>query len=74
MNDTTVKGLAELQKAAGESIGSAVTVSRTQDQGVPRPLLEAVLRAVTVLYDEARFDLDGDREAMALILQERGCG
>ena len=39
------KRLAELQKASGESIGAAVTVSRLQDQGVPRPLLEAVLRA-----------------------------
>lgn len=37
--------LAELQKTPAESIGSATTVSRTQDQGVPRPLLEAVLRA-----------------------------
>jgi peptidyl-prolyl cis-trans isomerase D len=39
------KRLAELQKSPAESIGNAVTVSRARDEGVPRPLLEAVLKA-----------------------------
>lgn len=39
------KRLAELQKAPAESIGGAVTVSRLNDQGLPRPLLDAVMKA-----------------------------
>lgn len=39
------KRLAELQKAPAESIGGSVTVSRLNDQGLPRPLLDAALKA-----------------------------
>lgn len=39
------KRLAEVQKAPAESIGSTLTVSRVNDQGVPRAVLDAVLKA-----------------------------
>ncbi len=39
------KRLAEAQKALTESVGTAVTVSRVNDQGVPRAVLDAVLKA-----------------------------
>jgi peptidyl-prolyl cis-trans isomerase D len=39
------KRLAEVQKAPAEVVGPAVVVSRNQVQGLPRPVMEAVLRA-----------------------------
>lgn len=39
------KRLAEVQKTPTESVGPAVVVSRSQVQSLPRPVMEAVLRA-----------------------------
>ena len=46
---------------------TASTLSPTWARASVGESVEAVLRAVTVLYDKARFDLDGNRAALVAI-------
>ncbi len=70
LSDTVIREAAVMRRQVDHHLARARAVGRRavgQARASVGESVEAVLRAVTVLYDKARFDLDGDREAMVAI-------
>ncbi len=68
--DTVIREAAVMRRQVDHHLARARAVGRRavgQARAQVGESVEAVLRAVTVLYDQARFDLDGNREAMVAI-------
>ncbi|MFC0590816.1 ATP-binding protein [Novosphingobium aquiterrae] len=68
--DTVIREAAVMRRQVDHHLARARAVGRRavgQARAQVGESVEAVLRAVTVLYDKTRFDLDGDREAVVAI-------
>lgn len=70
LSDTVIREAAVMRRQVDHHLARARAVGRRavgQARANVGESVEAVLRAVTVLYDQTRFDLDGDRSAMVAI-------
>ncbi|MBS0474070.1 MAG: HAMP domain-containing histidine kinase, partial [Proteobacteria bacterium] len=70
LSDTVIREAAVMRRQVDHHLARARAVGRRavgQARATVGDSVEAVLRAVTVLYDKTRFDLDGDREAQVAI-------
>ncbi|WP_292971738.1 HAMP domain-containing sensor histidine kinase [Novosphingobium sp.] len=68
--DTVIREAAVMRRQVDHHLARARAVGRRavgQARATLGESVEAVLRAVTVLYDRTRFDLDGNREAQVAI-------
>lgn len=68
--DTVIREAAVMRRQVDHHLARARAVGRRavgQARANVGESVEAVLRAVTVLYEKARFDLDGNREALVAI-------
>ena len=68
--DTVIREAAVMRRQVDHHLARARAVGRRgagQARATVGESVEAVLRAVTVLYDKTRFDLDGKREAQVAI-------
>ncbi len=68
--DTVIREAAVMRRQVDHHLARARAVGRRavgQARASVGESVEAVLRAVTVLYDKARFDLDGNRTALVAI-------
>lgn len=68
--DTVIREAAVMRRQVDHHLARARAVGRRgvgQARSNVAESVEAVLRAVTVLYDKTRFDLDGKREALVAI-------
>ncbi len=68
--DTVIREAAVMRRQVDHHLARARAVGRRavgQARASVGESVEAVLRAVTVLYDKARFDLDGNRAALVAI-------
>ena len=68
--DTVIREAAVMRRQVDHHLARARAVGRRgagQARATVGDSVEAVLRAVTVLYDKTRFDLDGKREAQVAI-------
>ena len=70
LSDTVIREAAVMRRQVDHHLARARAVGRRavgQSRAKVWDSVEAVLRAVTRLYERARFDLDGDRNAMVAI-------
>ncbi|WP_296679859.1 ATP-binding protein [Novosphingobium sp.] len=70
LSDTVIREAAVMRRQVDHHLARARAVGRRavgQARANVGESVEAVLRAVTVLYDQTRFDLDGDRETAVAI-------
>lgn len=70
LSDTVIREAAVMRRQVDHHLARARAVGRRgvgQARSNVAESVEAVLRAVTVLYDKTRFDLDGKREALVAI-------
>ena len=68
--DTVIREAAVMRRQVDHHLARARAVGRRgagQARSNVAESVEAVLRAVTVLYDQTRFDLDGKRDALVAI-------